>query len=41
MFFWCMGALLLSDDTAKDLFKWWVLSPISMPLTVIIKFINW
>ncbi len=41
MFVWCVVVLFIKDLDTKEVFKIWVLSPLSMPLILVCKFINW
>jgi hypothetical protein len=41
MFFLCGWMVANNLDTPKNSFKFWVISPVSFPLTVIYLFVRW
>ena len=41
MFVWCLKWVLFDYDDTKMCFKIWVMSPLSLPLNLIIAFMEW
>ena len=41
MFVVCFYCVVIGGEDFKPNFKWWVFSPISLPLFVVCSFINW
>ncbi len=41
MLMWAMVAIVKGKEPGKDIFKMWVMSPVTLPILAFITFISW
>ena len=41
MSIWAIVAMIRGKDTTKDILKMWALSPVTLPILLFIRFLEW